>query len=73
MSSPEARGNLAGVIFITQTIQKQSRHHREEDRGAICRLNKAGKYQSKIIQTIGFSQGSASEESATCKNEIIVK
>ena len=42
-------------------MQKQNRHLREEDRGVIYRMKKAGKTQSEIAQATGFSQ------SAVCK------
>jgi IS30 family transposase len=43
-------------------MQNQNRHHREEDRGVIYRMNKAAKSQSEIAQAIGFSQGTVSKE-----------
>ncbi len=43
-------------------MQKQNRHLREEDRGVIYRMNKAGKPQSEIAQAIGFGQSAVSKE-----------
>jgi IS30 family transposase len=43
-------------------MQKQNRHLREEDRGVIYRMNKAGKTQPEIAQAIGFSQSAVSKE-----------
>ena len=43
-------------------MQKKNRHLREEDRGVIYRMNKAGKPQRDIAEAIGFSQSSVSKE-----------
>jgi len=43
-------------------MQKQNRHLREEDRGVIYRMNKAGKSQPEIAQAIGFGQSTVSKE-----------
>jgi transposase, IS30 family len=43
-------------------MQKNHRHLRLEDRGVIYRMNQAGKAQSEIAETIGFSQGTVSKE-----------
>ncbi len=43
-------------------MQNQNRHHREEDRGVIYRMNKAGKPQSEIAQAIGFGQSAVNKE-----------
>ena len=43
-------------------MQKQNRHLREEDRGVIYRMNKAGKTQPEIAQAIGFGQSTVSKE-----------
>ena len=43
-------------------MQKQNRHLREEDRGVIYRMKKAGKTQPEIAQAIGFSQSAVSKE-----------
>lgn len=43
-------------------MQNQNRHLREEERGVIYRMNKAGKTQPEIAQAIGFSQGTVSKE-----------
>jgi IS30 family transposase len=43
-------------------MQKQNRHLREEDRGVIYRMNKAGKSQAEIAQAIGFGQSAVSKE-----------
>jgi IS30 family transposase len=43
-------------------MQKQNRHLREEDRGVIYRMNKAGKTQPEIAQAIGFGQSAVSKE-----------
>lgn len=43
-------------------MRKKYRHLREEDRGVIYRMNKAGKKQSEIAEAIGFSQGTVSKE-----------
>jgi IS30 family transposase len=44
--------------------KKKHRHLREEDRGVIYRMNKAGKTQQAIAEAIGFSQSSVSKEMA---------
>ena len=43
-------------------MQKQYRHLREDDRGVIYRMNKAGKSQQEIAQAIGFGQSTVSKE-----------
>lgn len=43
-------------------MPRKYRHLREEDRGVIYRMNKAGKNQTEIAETIGFSQGTISKE-----------
>lgn len=43
-------------------MRKEYRHLREEDRGVIYRMNKAGKGQDEIAEAIGFSQGTVSKE-----------
>ena len=43
-------------------MKKQNRHLREEDRGVIYRMKKAGKTQSEIAEAIGFSQSAVSKE-----------
>ena len=43
-------------------MPKQNRHLREEDRGVIYRMNKAGKSQPEIAQAIGLSQSTVSKE-----------
>lgn len=43
-------------------MQKKHRHLREEDRGVIYRMKKAGKGQKEIAEAIGFSQSAVSQE-----------
>jgi IS30 family transposase len=43
-------------------MKKQNRHLREEDRGVIYRMNKAGNTQCEIAQAIGFGQSAVSKE-----------
>lgn len=43
-------------------MPKKRRHLREEDRGVIYRMNKAGKTQPEIAQAMGFSQSAVSKE-----------
>jgi len=45
------------------------RHLREEDRGVIYRMNKAGKTQSEIAASIGFGQSAVSKELARNRGE----
>ena len=53
-------------------MQNQNRHHREEDRGVIYRMNKAAKSQSEIAQAIGFSQGTVSKELKRNKGKKVI-
>ena len=43
-------------------MKKTHRHLREEDRGVIYRMNKAGKSQTEIAHAIGFGQSAVSKE-----------
>ncbi len=43
-------------------MRKEYRHLREQDRGVIYRIKKAGKSQEEIAEAIGFSQSSVSKE-----------
>jgi len=52
-----------------RTMPRKYRHLREEDRGVIYRMNKAGKTQSEIAQAIGFSQSAVSKEIARNSGE----
>lgn len=55
-------GSFVTLFFTTKAMKPNYRRLQKIDRGVIYRMNKAGKTQSEIAQTLGFSQGSISKE-----------